>query len=154
MNFKKLAVAGATAALLLSSAIPAFASTYIWNYAEVGNEIMTVANTGGNFILSEDDDVNGGLINSGNAVSGTQVTNVVNSNDVDAWDCECEGTGIWNGAGVFNGVGTLANTGENTIAADDDVDGGTINSGNAGAVSVVSNVVNSNVVDDFGWWFD
>ena len=151
MNFKKLAVTGATAALLLSSAIPAFASTYIWNGADVINEVLTAANTGGNLIVSEDDDVNGGLINSGNAGSATLVSNVVNTNDVDSWDCECNGSYIENYAFVGNLVGTLANTGENTIAADDDVDGGEINSGNASAASVISNVVNTNVVDDF-WW--
>lgn len=152
--FKKLAITGASVALVLGSAVPAFASTNIWNGAEVVNQIITAANTGGNLILSEDDDVNGGLINSGNAGSATLVSNVVNSNDVDSWDCECEGLLIQNLAGVGNLVETVANTGENTIAAYDDVDGGTINSGSANAASVVSNVVNTNVVDDFGWWYD
>ncbi len=148
--FKKLAVAGATAALLLSSAIPAFASTYIGNEAFVINDIFTGANTGYN-VIAANDDVDGGTINSGNAGSATLVSNVVNSNDVDAWDCGCDGVSIENLALVGNGVETLANTGYNVIAAGDDVDGGTINSGDAGAAGVVANVVNTNTVDDF-WW--
>lgn len=146
MDIKKIAIAGAAGALMLSAAMPAFASTYIWNGAEVLNEIMTAANTGGNIIAGEA--VVGGLIETGNATAGTQVANVVNSNDVDSWDCECEGSYIENHALVGNFVATLANTGENTIIGGL-VDGGEINSGNAGATSVVANVVNTNVVDDF-----
>lgn len=147
---KKLLAGAAGAAMFLAVAAPALASSYIWNGAQVINEIFTVANTGGNLMLAGDE-VNGGTINSGNAVAVTEVTNVVNSNDVDSWDCGCDGSYIENWAFVYNGVGTLANTGENVIAAEDDVDGGMINSGSAGAASVVTNVVNTNVVSDF-WW--
>ena len=150
MNYKKIAITAAAAGVMLSAAMPAFASISIWNGAEVVNEILTAANTGGNLITGGV--VSGGDIDSGNAAAGTEVTNVVNSNDVDSWDCGCGDTDILNLAGVFNGVGTLANTGENTIAGGV-VSGGDIDSGNAGAASVVTNVVNTNVVDDF-WWID
>ena len=47
---------------------------------------------------------------------------------------------------VTNNVWTKANTGFNLIGAHEDVDGGSINTGNAGAAGVVTNVVNTNVV--------
>lgn len=145
---KKLIGVAAGAGLVLTMAGAAFASSTIWNYAEVINEILTAANTGGNAIMGEY--VDGGLIETGNAGAATQVTNVVNSNDVDSWDCECDGSYIENWAFVYNGVGTLANTGENVITGGF-VGGGAIDSGAAGAASVVTNVVNTNVVNDF-WW--
>ncbi len=148
---KKLIGVAAGAGLVLTMAGAAFASSHIWNYAEVMNEIMTAANTGGNLIGGEI--VDGGLIQTGNAGAATQVTNVVNSNNVDSWDCGCDGSYIENWAGVYNGVGTLANTGDNVIAGGY-VGGGGVDSGNAGAASVVTNVVNTNVVSDFWWPFE
>ncbi len=151
MNVKKLAAAGVGAAMFLATAVPVFASVNIWNGAEVLNEILTAANTGGNVITGGV--VDGGSIDTGNAGAATEVTNVVNSNDVNhwGWDCDCNDVNIENGAGVLNGVGTLANSGENTIAADV-VLGGEIGTGHAGSASVVTNVVNTNLVDSLGWW--
>ena len=150
MLFKKLAAAAAGSALLLATAVPAFAWVEIHNGAGVINEIMTVANTGRNVIAGGV--VRGGLIDTGDAVAGTQVTNVVNSNNVTdwSWDCDCDGVVIANGALVGNRVLTMANTGKNSITGGV-VLGGEIDSGNAGAASVVTNVVNTNIVDDFGW---
>lgn len=147
---KKLISVAAGAGLVLTMAGAAFASSWIGNWADVVNLIGTGANTGYNVIGGEI--VDGGLIETGNAVAGTQVTNVVNSNNVDSWDCGCEGSWIENIAFVGNGVETLANTGENTITGGY-VGGGTIDSGAAGAASVVTNVVNTNVVSDFWWAF-
>ena len=158
MNFKKLAITGAAAALLLSSAVPAFASHWwsdddlnlrIRNWAYVKNDVDTNANTGFNAILAGDD-VKGGKIRTGNAGATSIVTNDVNSNFVDL--CGCLGDfddatiKIKNGAKVKNYVDTSANTGFNAIGAEDDVKGGRILTGNAGATGVVENVVNTNVL--------
>ena len=156
MNFKKLAVTGATAALLLSSAIPAFAHSddltlRIRNWANVNNNVDTTANTGYNRIRAHDDDVRGGRIRTGNADAASLVTNNVNRNLVDL--CGCLGDfddatiRIRNGARVNNNVDTTANTGYNRIKADDDVRGGRIITGGAGAAGVVDNVVNTNVLN-------
>ena len=59
--------------------------------------------------------------------------------------------GIFNFAEVLNVIETVAMNGGNTIAAGDDVEGGTINSGDATAVTGVTNVVNSNDVSDWSW---
>lgn len=150
---KKIFAAGAGAAMFLATAVPVFASVNIWNGAGILNEIMTAANTGGNVIAGEV--VEGGSIDTGNAGAATEVTNVVNSNDVNhwGWDCDCNDVNIENGAEVLNGVVTLANTGENTITGGY-VGGGAIDTGNAGSASVVTNVVNTNLVDSFGWPFE
>lgn len=159
MNFKKLAVTGATAALLLSSAVPAFA-THWWsdddlslrirNRAYVKNDVDTTANTGYNKIKAYDD-VEGGRIRTGDAWASSAVLNDVNTNIVDL--CGCLGDfddatiKIKNGAKVKNYVDTTANTGYNKIRSyDDDVEGGKINTGGAGAEGYVSNVVNTNVL--------
>ncbi len=153
MNFKKLAITGATAALLLSSAVPAFADDTLYlkikNWAYVKNDVDTKANTGFNAILAGDD-VKGGKIKTGSATAVSGVLNVVNSNSVDLCNCLDEFDDatirIRNGAKVKNYVYTLANTGFNAIIAEDDVKGGRISTGNAGATGIVENVVNTNVV--------
>lgn len=153
MNFKKLAVAGASAALLLTSVVPAFADysgLRIRNWANVDNHVNTTANTGYNKIKA-DDDVRGGRIRTGYAAAASVVSNDVNFNSVDL--CGCLGDfdyaplKIRNGARVENHVNTTANTGYNRIRAyDDDVEGGKIRTGGAGATGVVNNVVNTNVL--------
>lgn len=144
---KKLAAVGVGAAMFLATTVPVFASVNIFNGAEVINDILTAATTGGNFVTGEV--VGGGAIDTGNATAGTQVDNDVNANDVDQWnwDCDCHDVSITNEAGVLNIVATLADTGGNTIGGGL-VDGGQIDTGNAGSASVVTNVVNTNVVDD------
>jgi len=144
MGIKKIIAAGAGAAVVLSMAVPAFAwfdGPVIINKAKVKNKVVTVANTGLNRINSGDE-VEGGKIKTGQALSWGEVNNAVNTNGV---DCGCEGL-IVNKAKVKNKVYTIANTGANSINADEDVDGGRIRTGKADATSVVTNVVNTNVV--------
>ena len=83
---KKLAITGASLALLLSSAMPALAwwsdddlSLKIKNWAYVKNDVDTTANTGYNTIKAKDD-VEGGKIKTGAAGSMGVVENVVNTN--------------------------------------------------------------------------
>ena len=153
--FKKLAVAGASVALLAAAAVPAFAycssdgALNLCNFAGVHNTVNTNSNTGNNFIKSWEDEVNGGYINSGNALSESHLGNVVNSNgvsDVTLGYSDWSGLNVNNHAWVYNTVNTNANTGGNYIKASDEVNGGSIFSGNAAAGSFVSNVVNTNVV--------
>jgi len=147
MNFKKIAVGAAGAALLLSAVAPVFADfdgTIIKNKAYVKNFTLTKADSGDNSITAVDD-VKGGKIKTGDAVAFAAVTNVVNSNDVDT--CGCDGfTLVKNKAKVKNKTLTFADSGDNTIAAGDDVRGGRIRTGDAIADSAVTNVVNTTVV--------
>lgn len=57
---------------------------------------------------------------------------------------------VKNKAKVKNFTLTVANTGMNSINADDDVEGGKIKTGNAEALASVSNTVNFNAVDTCG----
>ncbi|GEM_PF-2379632 len=153
MNIKRLIATGAGAALLLSAtAIPALANfddfTLIKNKAWVKNIVITKADTGGNSI-NAGDDVKYGSITTGGAEAGALVDNVVNTNQL---DCGCvnnhddSGLIIKNKAGVKNVVITKADTGGNSINAWDDVKGGSIDTGMAGAGSIVTNVVNTNII--------
>ncbi len=78
---KKLFAGAAGAALFLSLAVPAFASTTIKNKAKVKNTVTTSANTGGN-VITADGDVTGGKIKTGEADAASIVTNTVNTNVV------------------------------------------------------------------------
>ncbi len=145
MNFKKIAITAAVAGTILVSAMPAFANgTRVRNWANVTNNVKTVANTGA---LSFHNEVEGGDIShTGDAFATGVVSNVVNTNNL---DCGCFDEGgrhlrIRNGARVTNNVKTVANTG---AMARGDVEGGDIShTGNADAGSMVSNVVNTNNV--------
>lgn len=145
MDFKKIAVGVAGAALFLSAAVPAFAdATIIKNRAKVRNFTLTVANSGLNRI-SANDDVKGGKIKTGGAVAGAEVYNEVNTTMVDG--CGCDGFMlVKNKARVKNTTLTFANSGLNSINADEDVEGGRIYTGGAVAGSSVTNVVNTTVV--------
>jgi nitrogen fixation protein len=164
MNYKKIAITAAAAGVMLSAAVPVLANGLgggkkgkleieIKNRdTSVTNYVTTKANTGRNRIVA-DDDVNGGKIKTGNAWASSMVSNDVNTNLVDLCDCldlkkiknvEVE---IKNrNTNVTNDVTTKANTGRNRIVANDDVNGGKINTGNAGSEGVVANFVNTNVV--------
>src|SRR3989344_4585462 len=155
MNYKKIAITAAAGALMLGAAMPALADdggfllVKIKNWAKVKNVVVTTANTGGNDIHGKI--VVGGDIDTGNADAGALVTNTVNSNLVDLCDC-LDGDGaaivkIKNGAKVKNVVITTANTGDNSIHGKVVV-GGDIDTGEAGAGALVTNVVNTNVVGD------
>lgn len=63
-----------------------------------------------------------------------------------AWD----GTFVLNKAKVKNFTLTVANSGMNTISADDDVKGGKIKTGDAFAYGEVNNVVNTTSVEGCG----
>lgn len=156
MSIKKIAATAAAGALMLGAAMPAFGwfdnLVIIKNEDTfVTNDVLTLANTGFNGIFAED--VNGGSITTGNATAVSGVSNVVNTNVVDL--CGCFDFDDGDGALVFiknentnvdNNVWTIANTGVNGIFASDDVNGGSIGTGNAVAAGVVTNVVNTNVV--------
>lgn len=163
MNFKKLAVTGAAAALLLSSVVPAFAygghhhngvDIDVENHARVTNNVLTLANTGFNEVSNNDsldsfseedhrDHHRGGSITTGNAWAGASVVNDVNFTQVDL--CGCRDLGkveidVDNNAHVNNNVLTVANSGFNYV------DSGRIRTGNAGAEASVVNFVNTTIV--------
>ncbi len=133
--FKKLVIAGASAALLLTTAIPAFGSFTV-NKAHVWNDVTTVSDTGLNEIH--------GMVVSGSptivtspAKSGSLVGNLVNTN------INTHGMTI-NKAYVGTTVGTQASTGSNEISGGF-VSSGYINTGSATAGTAVVNVVNTNL---------
>ena len=156
MNFKKIAITAAAAGVMLASAMPALA----WHWSNddlnikiknkntnVTNNVTTQANTGLNSIGGGWWG-SGATINTGNAGATSVVTNDVNTNVVDL--CGCLGLGDFDDVtvdienkdtNVNNNVTTQANTGLNTIQKK-----GTINTGNAGATGVVTNFVNTNIV--------
>ncbi len=137
--FKKLVIAGASAALIMGMAIPAFArddhrSSGTSNHAYVRTTVDTTADTGMNTISGGA--VTSGYINTGTANSHTLVGNLVNTN--------VNTSSAHNSAYVKNHVDTGAYTGGNTIAGGY-VGGGTITTGQANAGTAVVNVVNTNL---------
>lgn len=171
MNFKKMAITALAGAVMLSSAMPVFASNRndnrnsqdpkttitVKNGASVGTNVVTVAKTGGNTISGgsnnsfslfghNDNKTSGGTIGTGAAVSGANVSTNVNPTVVDV-SCGClpkKGTlsvSVNSGADVSTNVVTVAKTGGNSTS-----NGGTIGSGNATAGSVVTGTVNSTVI--------
>ena len=135
--FKKLVITGASAALVLGMAIPAFADwSMTINKAHVWNDVTTAAQSGGNKI--------GGFVVSGNpyivtspSTAKTLDVNLVNTN------VGQEGFTI-NKAHVGNLVETDAISGSNTITGGF-VSGGTISAGPSTAGTAVVNVVNTNL---------
>lgn len=157
MNVKKLLATGASAALLLAAAMPAFANGgwLIENSSHLTNNLATTANSGYNEIKSWHDDVEGGKIKTGDAFAGLLLENIVNTNEVSLCGCDGEESlGIQSGGSrliknsshLTNNIETLANSGYNKIKAKDDVEGGRISTGGADAEAAVSNVVNTNMV--------
>src|SRR3972149_4565240 len=149
---KKLAALAGSAALLFSMAGGAFAYEWFWmsqdeatvkNYAYVKNEVETKSfsgfnEIGGGFVW-------GGTILTDEAEAMAGVSNTVNTNPL---GCGCyDDLYIKNKARVRNEVETKAFSGFNTISGGF-VKGGLIDAGAAGALSTVSNVVNTNVVGD------
>jgi len=160
MNIKRIAVSAAAAGVMLSAAMPAFAGHVFWhpsnsdgdalvkikNWAYVKNVVTTKADTGDNKVIGGGHSFFGGPdINTGAALAGAEVTNVVNTNTVDL--CECLGdfdditVKIKNIAVVKNYVYTKADTGDNFVWGNGD-----ITTGAATAGSIVTNVVNTNTV--------
>ena len=150
---KKLAVAGASAALLLATSVPAFADySMVHNWADLSNTLNTLANTGNNQIKA-DDSVTGGNIGTGFAQSVATLNNTINSNTLYNFGGYFgDGGLLHNATEVNNVVYTSANTGWNSIVANEEnVNGGNVNSGYAEAGSVVNNVINTNVLHNFGF---
>lgn len=151
MNFKKMAIAAAAGALLLGSSMPAFANNFdnvlmIKNKADVRNFTLIRANTGGN-VINAGDDVECGLITSGEAMAAADVASQVNTNMVDSYTGDDDSrVSIKNDAKVRNITIALANTGDNEINASEDVDGGHITTGVAMSSGIVTNVVNTNTI--------
>ena len=138
---KKFAALIGAGAMLLSMAVPAFATgifdflsddVSIHNFGYVKNDVDTSANSGLN---SAGGFFHGGLIFTGNAVSGATVGTEVNSTLI---GCGCaDDVSIWNMGTVKNYIDTNANTGLNHTFG-----GGFISTGGALGNSVVSSMVN------------
>lgn len=151
---KKIAALAGAGVLLASMAGPALGCFGWWcdwsdeigisNSATVTNIVGTVANTGHNDMGGKF--VWGGGIDTGNATAGSGVINQVNWNEVGC-DCVDGDITIGNRASVLNLVDTRANTGHNHLGGMC-VGGGLIDTGNAGATSLVDNFINTNIV---GW---
>lgn len=166
MNIKKIAITAAAAGMVLSAAVPALA----WDRGgrgrggdleleienedtNVRNNVLTVSNTGFNEVEGghsrHHGSSRGGSISTGNATSRSDVLNDVNNNNVDLCGCLSDRRGgdveveIENeDTDVTNNVLTVSNTGFNRV------DGrGRIRTGNATATGVVTNYVNTNVVN-------
>jgi hypothetical protein len=147
MIVKKIAAVAGAGALLLSVASPAFADDdlNIRNRVRVRNNVTTQSNTGLNAILAADD-VRGGRVRSGNAEAVATVATTANTSSVDDRS-GFDDTTVRNRARVTNNVTTQSNSGLNSILAADDVRGGRVRSGNAVSDSMVTNVVNTTVID-------
>ncbi len=143
---KVLALVGA-GAMLLTVAVPALAwptppapNLKIVNSAWVTNNVGSWANTGRNMVSGWCS-----IVKTGDAQAVSSVGNDVNLNVVgcSCFNCNCGGDlSLTNKATVTNRVGSWANTGSNTVM------GGWLTSGNASAVSVVENAVNTNIVGE------
>lgn len=158
-------IAVATGAAMILTAFPAFASNNVTvinsNDSKVVNEVVTSSNTGGNsanggaggdagaggsVISSQDDNTGGnggaggkggegGTVITGDATSGTMITNKVGYNETVINGCHCDLDDILvinkNKSKVKNKVTTYSDTGNNTT------DGGAGGMGSSGG-SVIS----------------
>ncbi len=162
---RKLVSAGAAAAMMLATATPVFAGGHrdhhqrdvnkltVANYASVSNYVKTEAETGDNTLTGE------GTILTGSALAGSDLTNFVNWTSVAGCDCFDEVT-VANAAYLSNYVKTEAETGDNSLVGVEqntdrhhrhhDSEGSEsvalIDTGDAGASSVVANDVNTTIV--------
>lgn len=136
MTLKKLAVAGAAAALLMTSAMPAFAShTTVTNHGNIDNNSWQVVNTGFNYASGRHSDVR-----TGNAVAFQSTDNEINT----VAGCGCasgrhSSTTVTNSGDVNNTSVQVVNTGVNATGHGD------VRTGNAVAGQDVYNVVGTGV---------
>ncbi len=139
---KKLASLAAAGALLLGMAAPVFGCWWcgggddvtINNHAWVSSRVRTHANTGRNSTKF------GGSIGTGPAAATAVVVNDTNYNEV---GCDCaDDVTINNHAWVSSRVKTRANTGRNSTTFC-----GSIGTGAANASSIVTNLVNTSIVN-------
>ena len=164
MNIKRIAITAAAAGMVLSAAVPALAwrgysrssndlELEIENEdTNVRNNVLTVSNTGFNDVEGgrshHHRSSGGGSISTGNAGATSDVFNQVNTNTVDLCGCLGDRRGdveveIENeDTDVTNNVLTVSNTGFNEVNGR-----GRIRTGNAGATGLVTNIVNTNVVN-------
>ena len=157
---KKILIGLATLTLLVTTVSPALANgpcPFCWrfsrkievrnqNWANVKNNVTTIANTGNNEIEGRR-----GSIRTGNAYADALVQNTVNTNETKIrTPCRrgCVGkieVRNENGARVRNNVTTIANTGDNEIERNNRCGEGCIVTGRAKSLSTVINVINSNI---------
>lgn len=169
---KKIAITGAAAGILLSSVVPAFAGRDYrgdrdsQSKIEISNDdvnvssgALTIANTGlnmvdgnmmpqMNFRDKHHSSNEGGYIFTGDAGASATVLNDVNYNQIDPCGGVCRdrngGVDIEidnDDTNVRTGVATVANTGANMVRGQ-----GMIMTGAAGASSVVTSLVNTNII--------
>jgi hypothetical protein len=158
---KKLAIAGASVALLLTTAIPAFAGhqqrpqrpeggVVVSNFGGATNNVITVSNSGLNGVVAvgRHADVMGALITTGDAEAYTDAANFVNGSEVAACTrCGSSNVKVSNFGQATNNVATVANSGANLVLGlGGDVKFSGVHSGGAAAGSVVVNNVNTTVV--------
>lgn len=159
---KKLAVAGASAALLVATAVPAFATEHgfgsmafvnLSNNGTVNNNVTTLSNTGGNSLTSwgEDGSVENSYIGTGIANSQANVQTQLNWNEasLNLSGSKFLDLDLSNSGNVNNTLYTSSNTGGNSITGHygAEVEGSHISTGNSTSGSVVVNVVNTNKVN-------
>lgn len=165
MNVKKIAAVGASAVMFLASATPAFATWDWWDWfhsedtlvvhnedTDVTANVWTKANTGGNEVTGGEHHgwwwwhhggEEGGSVETGNAQALAEVGQSVNLTDVAGCGCFDDVTVHNDDTDVLANVWTKANTGWNTVTG-----AGTIATGNAGAGSLVEQMVNVTVVGE------
>ncbi len=170
--YSKLVGVGLSAVLTLALAVPSLAFgffPYHFNNQDsikienektsVDNLVVTKANTGENSIsvnsLFKSAEVEHAGINTSAAEAGASLENQVNFNQVSTCGlCSFSGTKLSienEKTSVDNTVITKANSGENSLSASSflggaEIEHAGISSGYAGSTSLVTNIVNSNIV--------
>lgn len=113
------------------------------NDARVTNTLSAFSTTGGNLITA-DQDVEDGEITTGNAESNGEISNDLNQNGADVTVADGSDVVIDldndNYAEVTNEEILIADSGTNEISADQDVQGGSIMTGNAKARGIIGSV--------------
>jgi hypothetical protein len=155
MNFKKIAITAAAGAIMLSSAVPAFAffpmpsnDVNIKNFAFVTNNVKTSAEVSGNYVSGF---MGGAKLRVGSVDAVSSVTNNVNSSYIDTCNtCSLFGgdTSISNNAFVTNKVNTSAEVEHNYVSAKM-FGSAKLSVGDVGAAGIVSNVVNTTMIGGF-----
>jgi len=151
MIAKKLAIAAASAALVLGAFAPmAFAEVTVNNSgAEVNVEAVNLSNTGANSVeASHDGEVESSTVSAGAATSALTVGTQVNTSTVTT-NCGCEGDLEINNhdADVSVSAFNVANTGANEVSANDaEVEGSSVTTAGATTSTNVQTVVNTTSV--------
>lgn len=156
MLVKKLAIAAASAALVLGAFAPAaFADVNVTNHGGVIVNSTTLSNTGSNSVLASDEaTVVGSNVVTGTSTASNTVGTELNNNSVSVNDTtggrsEVGEVSVSNCGFTTVTVVTGSNSGDNHISAVEDgatVVGSYVNTGNASAGSNVQTLVNVNSV--------